>query len=204
MENSPDQAREGEEELDGIENSLKVYIGRVKALDDPAFRASSPPPRPQLKAKSAGNAAIGDPWGDIASAMAAYRGFYVAYRLPQPQGDLFGYALTLVRAADRARQAQRRAPARLYRQRLAVARKAPARREADLPVARPADDGMVAVQGARISRRRRSRRRSCCSARNRPRPSPRGWSRARGSPTRPCARRCGTAARRRSTPRTIR
>ena len=53
----------------------------------------------QLKAKSAGNATIGNPWGDIARAMSAYRDFYVADRFSLPQGDLFGYAMTLVRAA---------------------------------------------------------------------------------------------------------
>jgi hypothetical protein len=54
----------------------------------------------QLKARSAGNAAIGNPWGDVARAMTAYRGFYVQRRFATPQGDLFGYALKLVRLAS--------------------------------------------------------------------------------------------------------
>lgn len=37
MKQSPEHAREGAETLSGIENSLKVYIGRVTALNDPAF-----------------------------------------------------------------------------------------------------------------------------------------------------------------------
>ena len=39
MDESPDRAREGLDTLNGIENGLKVYIGRVKALNDPAFTA---------------------------------------------------------------------------------------------------------------------------------------------------------------------
>jgi hypothetical protein len=53
----------------------------------------------ELKSKTAGNAAIGNPWGDVAKAMSAYRNFYVADRFSLPSGDLFGYAMTLVRAA---------------------------------------------------------------------------------------------------------
>ena len=99
MESSPEKAREAAEELGGIENSLKVYIGRVKALNDPAFTARLAAAEAQLKAKSAGNPAIGNPWADIAKAMAAYRSFYVADRYSLPSGDLFGYAIKLVRAA---------------------------------------------------------------------------------------------------------
>jgi hypothetical protein len=99
MESSPDKEREGTEELGSVENSLKVYIGRVKALNDPAFTGRLAAAEADLKAKAAGNAAIGNPWADVAMAMSAYRNFYVADRFSQPQGDLFGYAMTLVRAA---------------------------------------------------------------------------------------------------------
>jgi len=99
MESSPEKAREGVETLGGVENSLKVYIGRVKALGDPPFTAKLAAAEAQLKAKSAGNLAIGNPWADVAQAMRAYRDFYIADRFSQPQGDLFGYAMTLVRAA---------------------------------------------------------------------------------------------------------
>jgi hypothetical protein len=99
MESSPDKEREARETLGSVENSLKVYIGRVKALGDPAFTGKLAAAEAELKAKSAGNAAIGNPWADIAKAMSAYRDFYVADRFSLPQGDLFGYAMTLVRAA---------------------------------------------------------------------------------------------------------
>ena len=99
MASSPDKDREAAETLGSIENSLKVYIGRVKALNDPAFTAKLAAAEAELKAKSAGNAAIGNPWADIAKGMHSYRDFYVADRFSLPQGDLFGYAMTLVRAA---------------------------------------------------------------------------------------------------------
>jgi len=57
--------------LEGLENSLKVYIGRVGALGDPAFTGHLAAAEAQLRAKSAGNPAIGNPWGDIAKAMAS-------------------------------------------------------------------------------------------------------------------------------------
>ena len=99
MASDPAKAREGAETLGGVENSLKVFIGRVKALNDPAFTGKLAAAESELKAKSAGNAAIGNPWGDVAKAMSAYRDFYIADRFSLPQGDLFGYAMTLVRAA---------------------------------------------------------------------------------------------------------
>ncbi|HMI40450.1 MAG TPA: S46 family peptidase [Sphingomicrobium sp.] len=99
MESSPEKEREAFETLGGIENSLKVYIGRVQALNDPAFTGKLAAAEADLKAKSAGNAAIGNPWADVAKAMRSYRDFYVADRYSLPQGDLFGYAITLVRAA---------------------------------------------------------------------------------------------------------
>jgi len=99
MAQSPERAREGAETLGGIENSLKVQIGRVKALNDPAFTAPLAAAEADLKRRSAGNAALSDPWGDIAKSVSAYRDFYVADRFSLPSGDLFGYAMTLVRAA---------------------------------------------------------------------------------------------------------
>lgn len=55
MEQSPERAREGAEELSGVENSLKVYIGRVSALNDPAFTGKLAAAEAVLKAKSAGS-----------------------------------------------------------------------------------------------------------------------------------------------------
>ena len=100
MKQSPARAREGKETLDSVENSLKVYIGRVKAFNDPAFMGKLAAAEADLRARSRGNAAIGDPWGDIGKATSAYRDLYLASRFIQPSGDLYGYAAALVRAAE--------------------------------------------------------------------------------------------------------
>jgi hypothetical protein len=100
MEQSPTRAREGKEDLDSVENSLKVFIGRVKAFNDPAFMAQLAAAEAELRAKSAGNPRIGNPWADISKADAAYRELYLPYRFIQPTSDLFSYAATLVRAAE--------------------------------------------------------------------------------------------------------
>ena len=99
MAQSPQRKREAAETLSGVENSLKVQIGRVKALGDPAFVGKLAAAEADLQRRT--NApANANPWSDVASAMRAYRDFYVADRFSTPSGDLFGYALTLVRAAE--------------------------------------------------------------------------------------------------------
>ncbi|NUQ18660.1 MAG: S46 family peptidase, partial [Sphingomonas sp.] len=98
MESSPAKNREGHQALEGLENSLKVYIGLKKALDDPAFMGKIAAAESDLKAKS-GNR-FGNPWGDIATATQASRNLYFARYFALPRGDLFNYAISLVRAAD--------------------------------------------------------------------------------------------------------
>jgi hypothetical protein len=99
MEESPEKAREGIDTLNGIENSLKVFIGRTKALNDPAFVKTLSDRQADVRAKSAGNAAIGDPWSDVAKAVDFNRTIYLQRRFTQPSGDLYGYAASLVLAA---------------------------------------------------------------------------------------------------------
>lgn len=111
MEESPDHEREGLDELNGIENSLKVYIGRTTALNDPAFTGKLADAEAELKALSADNPEIGDPWTAIESAVAAYRNLYIPYRFDAPSGGLFGYAQSLVFAAqERAKPNSERLP----------------------------------------------------------------------------------------------
>jgi V8-like Glu-specific endopeptidase len=100
MKQSPERAREGAETLGGLENSLKVTIGRVKALNDPAFTARLAAAEADLKRRSAGNAAIGDPWAEIAAATRAQRNSHIERTYATPSSQLFGYALALVRAAE--------------------------------------------------------------------------------------------------------
>jgi V8-like Glu-specific endopeptidase len=100
MKGSAERTREGEQALNGIENNFKRAIGRSKALGDPAFFAMLAKNEAALRAKSQGNAAIGDPWGEIDRAVTALRAIDTEYRFAEPQGELFDYALSLVRAAD--------------------------------------------------------------------------------------------------------
>jgi len=100
MAQSPERFREGKSELDGVENSLKVYIGRVKAFNDPAFMGKIAAAEADLRATSARNAAIGDPWSEVAKAVAAQRELYYSIRFVEPQSDLYAYAASLVRAAE--------------------------------------------------------------------------------------------------------
>jgi hypothetical protein len=109
MESSPEKNREGHQALEGLENSLKVYIGLKKALDDPSFMGRIAVAEADLKAKS-GNR-FGNPWADIASATQAYRNLYFARYFALPRGDLFNYAITLVQAtSERAKPNAERLP----------------------------------------------------------------------------------------------
>jgi len=100
MAQSPERQREGKSELDGVENSLKVYIGRVKAFNDPTFMGKIAAAEADLRSRSVGKSAIGDPWSDVAKAVAAQRELYYSSRFIEPQSDLYSYAATLVRAAE--------------------------------------------------------------------------------------------------------
>jgi hypothetical protein len=94
--------------LFGLENSYKVYWGRLQALDDPAFMAKKRLEEADLKAMAKAAAAklgpdFGDPWAVIDKAQAAAQDLYVANRMIErgPSGsDLFSFARDLVRAAQ--------------------------------------------------------------------------------------------------------
>ena len=102
MEGNPTKTREGADTLFGLENSLKVYIGRVKALNDPAFVGKLAAAEAELRRRAASDPSIGDPWSEIARADVAYRNIYLPYRflVTNPRGDLYDYAHELVRAAE--------------------------------------------------------------------------------------------------------
>ncbi|MCP1471237.1 hypothetical protein J3E64_002941 [Sphingobium sp. OAS761] len=111
MEASPERQREGLDMLNGIENSLKVYIGRTKALNDPDFTGRLAKAEADLRQRSGGNAAIGDPWADVSAAVQAYRPLYLPYRFITPSSDLYGYAEALVMAAkEKAKPNEERLP----------------------------------------------------------------------------------------------
>ena len=99
MAENEDHAREGESMLFGVENNMKRMIGRTKALQDPQFNAMLAKNEAELIAKTRGKGTIGDPWSHVAGAMNQLRTIDLERRYALPQGELFDYALTLVRAA---------------------------------------------------------------------------------------------------------
>jgi hypothetical protein len=94
--------------LFGLENSYKVYWGRLQALDDPAFMAKKRAEEAELKTKAKAAAGqlganFGDPWAEIDKAQAAAQDLYIDNRMIErgPSGsELFSYARSLVRAAQ--------------------------------------------------------------------------------------------------------
>ncbi len=111
MQESPEKYREGLDQLNGIENSLKVFIGRVKALSDPAFVKKLTDGETDLRSRSAGNTALGDPWADVDTAMQAARATYIARSYISPNSGLLADAQRLVRAAaERAKPNGERLP----------------------------------------------------------------------------------------------
>jgi hypothetical protein len=105
--------------LFGLENSYKVYWGRLQALDDAAFMARKRKDEADLKAKARQVSAklgpdFGDPWADIDKAQGAAQALYIDNRMIErgPSGsDLFSYARSLVRAAqERAKPSAERLP----------------------------------------------------------------------------------------------
>ncbi|WP_432768102.1 MAG: S46 family peptidase [Sphingopyxis sp.] len=103
MEESPEKMREGGDDLFGYENSFKALSGQFSALNDPAFTAKMAADEADLRARTKGNAEIGDPWAEIDTAMAGRRDTYLdsvfLERGPASYSTLAGYAQTLVRAA---------------------------------------------------------------------------------------------------------
>ncbi|MDQ1707534.1 MAG: hypothetical protein QOJ88_745 [Pyrinomonadaceae bacterium] len=108
MAQGEEQNRRAENELNSVENSIKVYKGQVEGLQDPKVMARKRQEEQALQKSVAADAkrqkAYGDAWDAIAKGrknLAAYErerrffdlnaGFYT---------PLFGYARTLVRLAD--------------------------------------------------------------------------------------------------------
>ncbi|HWU91807.1 MAG TPA: S46 family peptidase, partial [Sphingomicrobium sp.] len=106
-EESPENRRIAQDLLFGLENSYKVYFGRLFALNDDAFLASKARDEAALRSNPAARAALAaagtpDPWATIAAASQQGRNLYVPYMVVEggPIGShLFGYARALVRAA---------------------------------------------------------------------------------------------------------
>jgi hypothetical protein len=103
----PDQARIASSALQSVENSFKGLSGRRQALADPAGFERVAERQADLQQRVRRNRAatrdIGDAWGEIERAEAAYRGLFYPYQyLEQRAGErslLFAWARDLVRGA---------------------------------------------------------------------------------------------------------
>lgn len=97
----PEQARIVTHDLFGTENSFKVFRGQLQALADDRFIAAKREADAALKARAG---AAGDPWAEIARVQGPRAALYDAFTLVEARGgygsDLYGYARTLVRAAQ--------------------------------------------------------------------------------------------------------
>jgi hypothetical protein len=118
-EENPENRRIAQDLLFGLENSYKVYYGRLFTLNDDAFLAAKARDEATLRGNPAaqqGLAAAGtpDPWATIAAATQQMRDLYLPYTFVErgPTGSqLFAYAKSLVRAAaERAKPSAERLP----------------------------------------------------------------------------------------------
>lgn len=107
-EESPEHARISDEDLFGIENSFKALHGQELALVDPALIADKRKFDTELRAKVMADTKlsgeIGDPWTDTAKVQADRKALYQSYTYLEARAgvfsDLFGYARSIVRAAQ--------------------------------------------------------------------------------------------------------
>ena len=118
-EESAENHRIAQDLLFGLENSYKVYFGRLFTLNDDAFMAAKAREEAALRANPAARQALAtseppDPWAVIASAAQQMRNLYLPYTFVErgPAGSqLFGYAKALVRgAAERQKPSAERLP----------------------------------------------------------------------------------------------
>ena len=110
---SSENARRAEDELFGIQNSRKAYLGMLAGLQDPAImdkkRASEKTLRDTLGKDPKLQQAYGDGWGQVAASIKTLIKIRDEYNLlgygPSKRGqafnsDLFDIAMTLVRLAE--------------------------------------------------------------------------------------------------------
>ena len=103
-----EQTRQGQNELNGVQNALKVYRGRLQGLKDPALmtrkRSEEAALRKAIAAKPEEQKKYGEAWDAIAKAHQTYPTYIKERRIFDQLGGfnstLFAYARTLVRLAD--------------------------------------------------------------------------------------------------------
>ncbi len=103
-----EQTRQAQNDLNSIQNALKVYRGQLKGLKDPALMARKTKEEQALRKSIAANPErqkmYGDAWDAIAQAHKAYPSYIRERRIFDQAGGfnstLFGFARTLVRLAE--------------------------------------------------------------------------------------------------------
>ena len=103
-----EQTRQGQNELNGVQNALKVYRGRLQGLKDPALmtrkKSEEAALRKAIAAKPEEQKKYGEAWDAIAKAHQTYPTYIKERRIFDQLGGfnstLFAYARTLVRLAD--------------------------------------------------------------------------------------------------------
>src|SRR5262249_51681367 len=103
-----EQTRQGQNELNSVQNSLKVYRGQLAGLKDPSLLARKTKEedalRKSIAAKPESQKMNGDAWDAIAKAHQNYPSYIRDRRIFEQLGGfnttLFGFARTLVRLGD--------------------------------------------------------------------------------------------------------
>ncbi|HEV8430771.1 MAG TPA: S46 family peptidase [Pyrinomonadaceae bacterium] len=103
-----EQTRQSQNELNSVQNALKVYRGQLKGLKDPSLMSRKKQEEQALRkaiaAKPEAEKKYGDAWDAIAKAHQTYPSFIKERRIFEQMGgfnsDLFVFARTLVRLAD--------------------------------------------------------------------------------------------------------
>jgi hypothetical protein len=107
-----EQTRQSQNELNSVQNALKVYRGQLKGLKDPALMARKTKEEQALRKAVAANPEwqkmYGGAWDAIATAHKTYPSYIRERRIFEQGGGfnsvLFGYARTLVRMADESKK----------------------------------------------------------------------------------------------------
>lgn len=100
--------RRAHDDLFGVKNSRKAYLGRIAGLQDPAVLKAKAATEAALRQKVTSdpqlNTAYGDAWKNVDAAIATYRPIYVEYRFIEGglafNSALFQKAKTLLRLGD--------------------------------------------------------------------------------------------------------
>jgi len=105
--------------LSTVENNYKRLLGRMRALVDAEFMGRRSREESEFRKRVAGDPGlskrVGDPWADLVAVQGKQRESYPAYTLLETRAGggsaLFGWAMTLVRAAqERAKPSDQRLP----------------------------------------------------------------------------------------------